>query len=153
MLFSVIYTIETSSEPDIPQFSPPPLADPDMAWELEYEDLSGRFRHMEGGWPEGKHRRWSAMLPQAEFNRFIRALGMRPDPSHEEGQYGAPGFVGWSVAVAFRRDTDDFRLLALATPCPNLDGEPIFVPNEFTKVYEMVMAYLDADLRLTSALS
>jgi len=147
MLFSVVCTIETSSETSIDQFSPPPFADPDETWELEYEDLSGPFRHLEGGWPAGNHCRMSAMLPQNEFNRFLRTLRLRPDPSHREGQYGAPGFVGWSAAVAFRRESLHFRLLALATPCPESDNEPLFVPNEFNEVYGMVMGYLDADLR------
>jgi len=149
MLFSVVYTVEASSRLDINQFSPPPLADRQDAWELEFEDLSAP-RHLEGGWPDGSHRRWSAMLTQVEFNQFIRALGLRPDPSHDDGQYGAPGFIGWSAAVAFRRDAPDVRLLALATPCPDQDGEPDFVPNEFDDVYGLAMDYVDRDLRPNS---
>lgn len=82
MVFSVDCFIETSSETDIDQFSLPPLADPDRAWELEYEDLFGPFRHLEGGGPEGNHRRWSVMLPQNEFHRFLRVLELRPDLSY-----------------------------------------------------------------------
>lgn len=146
MLFSVVFSVEATSDTDIDQFSPPSLADREDVWELEFEDLSAP-RHLEGGWPNGNHRRWSAMLTQAEFNRFIRALGLRPDPLRQEGQYGAPGFMGWSAAVAFRRDTPDGRLLALATPCPDQDSEPLSVPDDFDDVYGMVVNYLDTDLR------
>ncbi len=115
MEYSVIYSVDIPSGVSMRPFVPPECK---RLWEETEGDEQYQYGHLEGRWERGHHRKWVAILDQAQFEEFVRDVGLFAEDVQTMGSLGAPGFgFGWAPAISFRNDDPDAIQSAYVTPC------------------------------------
>lgn len=121
MLFSVIYSVDTTEDDNIDLYAPPHVED---LWDQTEGDDQREFAYLEGAWENGQHRKWGAVLDREQFDEFVSALCLYADSTPTMGSIGAPGCgFGISPAISFSRDDPDAILSAYVTPMPETSKE------------------------------
>lgn len=121
MLFSVIYSVDTTEFDDIDSYAPPQVEE---LWDQTEGDEQCEYTYLEGAWENGQHRKWAAVLDREHFDEFVSKLGLYADSTPTMGSIGAPGLgFGVSPAISFSRDDPDAILSAYVTPVPETNKE------------------------------
>lgn len=122
MEYSVIYSADFPREEYVAQYAPPKRR---RLWTLTEDDEQRDYEYLGSEWKNHKHRKWVAILDEAQFAEFVEDCGLYAQDVRTLGSIGAPGFgIGWSPAISFESE-DSYRLgfaSAYVTPIPD-DGQ------------------------------
>lgn len=136
MLFSVIYSADCPADENIDRFAPPDLS----AWEETEDDRSYEYRHLEGRWEDGQHRKWCALLTRDQFDQFVEHCRLNAEDVETMGSLGAPGFsYEWAPAISFTGDHPDAIQSAFVTPVPEVERERLG-ENDWDRMKSAVLA-------------
>ncbi len=112
--FSIIYSVDIPSGINMRPFVPPHCK---RLWDETEGDSGYDYSYLEGRWERGHHRKWVAILDQAQFDEFVRQVGLVAEDVQTMGSLGAPGFgFGWAPAICIRSDDPDAIQSAYVTP-------------------------------------
>ena len=120
MRFSVIYSVDVPHGVRIRHYAPPQVR---KLWTKTEDDKQYESGDLGGRWEKkGRHRKWTALLTQPQFDDFVCRLNLYAEDVETLGSLGAPGFgYGWSPAISFTTDDSDAILNAYVTPIPDQD--------------------------------
>ena len=144
MQYSVIYSFDITHAHSVMPHKPPHCTDlwekteGDEQYEFDYL-ADGGGRNSEG-FRNGKHRKYCAILNQAQFDEFVGHCDLDAEPTETMGSIGTPGFGGgWAPAISFQcQDTmtiyDDNGVIykgAYVTPVPEPTDTEFLVEDGF----------------------
>ena len=120
MRFSAIYSVDVPHDVRIRPYAPPQVR---KLWKQTEDDKQYESGDLGGRWKKkGRHRKWTALLTQQQFDDFVCRLNLYAEDVETLGSLGAPGFgYGWSPAISFTTDDSDAILNAYVTPIPDQD--------------------------------
>jgi hypothetical protein len=116
MQFSIIYSADVPADVDVRDYAPPRVEE---LWDETEDDDQFEYSYLEGGWEEGHHRKWCAVLTREQFDEFVRRCGLVADDVQTMGSLGTPGCgFGRAPAISFRSDDPVAIQSAYITPLP-----------------------------------
>ena len=137
--YSVIYDFDIPREEDVADLQPPHHR---RLWQLTEGNDQRNYAYLCNceeddtcwcGWRFSKHRKYCALLTQAQFDEFVNVLGLCAEDVETMGSLGAPGFgYGSAPAISFLGGGDGYLSSAYVTPCP-FDPEAEFWDEETWK--------------------
>jgi len=117
LMYSVIYSIDVPKPLSIEPYAPP-RSQRRKLWQLTEGDSEYSPPNCEdGGQSRGRHRKWCALLTEAEFVEFVEKVGIWASETETMGSIDAPGYgFGWAPAIAYGNDAGSVYQSAYVTP-------------------------------------
>lgn len=137
MLFSVIYSVDTTRDERIGRYLPTQrhlFTQTEGNDQYDYEYLADGDN--ESPWHKGKHRKLCALLTKKQFERFLEDTRLCAEDCETMGSIGAFGFgLGWSPAIHFYAEEYSAIVDASVTPIPiaNKPKDLETLEREFTE--------------------